>query len=85
MRSCFEDVYLFRSQDPTFLVLRVSLHLRYQYVYTHTHTHTHTHSRPRKMYKRLSILGAMGWLRLVGSLKLQVSFAKEPYKIRDIL
>ena len=22
----------------------------------------------------------MGWLRLVGSLKLQVSFAKEPYK-----
>jgi len=22
---------------------------------------------------------AMGWLRLVGSLKLQVSFAKEPY------
>ena len=25
-------------------------------------------------------LAAMGWLRLVGSLKLQVSFAKEPYK-----
>jgi len=24
--------------------------------------------------------GGMGWLRLVGSLKLQVSFAKEPYK-----
>jgi len=23
---------------------------------------------------------AMGWLRLVGSLKLQVSFAKVPYK-----
>jgi len=27
----------------------------------------------------------MWWLRLVGSLKLQVSFAKEPYKIDDIL
>jgi len=27
----------------------------------------------------------MGWLRLVGSLKLQVSFAKEPYKIDYIL
>jgi len=27
----------------------------------------------------------MRWLRLVGSLKLQVSFAKEPYKIDDIL
>ena len=27
----------------------------------------------------------MGWLRLVGSLKLKVSFAKEPYKRDDIL
>ena len=27
----------------------------------------------------------MGWLRLVGSLKLYVSFAKEPYKSEDIL
>jgi len=27
----------------------------------------------------------MGWLRLVGSLKLQVSFTKEPYKRDDIL
>jgi len=27
----------------------------------------------------------MGWLRLVGSLKTQDSFAKEPYKRDDIL
>jgi len=27
----------------------------------------------------------MGWLRLVGSIQLQVSFAKEPYKRDDIL
>jgi len=27
----------------------------------------------------------MGWLPLIGSLKLQVSFAKEPYKRDDIL
>jgi len=27
----------------------------------------------------------MGWLRLVGFLKSQVSFAKEPYKTDDIL
>ena len=27
----------------------------------------------------------MGWLRLGGSLKFQVSFAKEPYKRDDIL
>ena len=37
--------------------------------------------------KRLYIIlwPAMGWLRLVGSLKLQVSFAKEPCKREDIL
>ena len=29
--------------------------------------------------------GAMGWLRLVDTLNLQVSFAKEPYKRDDIL
>ena len=27
----------------------------------------------------------MGWLRLVGSIKSQVSFPKEPYKRDDIL
>jgi len=27
----------------------------------------------------------MGWLRFVGSLKLQISFAMQPYKIDDIL
>jgi len=31
------------------------------------------------------LLLRMGWLRLVGSLKLYVSFAKEPYKWDDIL
>ena len=33
----------------------------------------------------IAALHRMGWLRLVGSLKLQVSFAKEPYKRDDIL
>ena len=33
----------------------------------------------------IGLLWHMGWLRLVGSLKLQVSFAKEPYKRDDIL
>ena len=32
-----------------------------------------------------SILSSMGWLRLVGSLKIYVSFAKEPYKRDHIL
>ena len=57
---------------------------------THAHTHTHTH-----MHKHTRINGDtiqehifaedqqnidIGWLRLVGSSKLYVSFAKEPYK-----
>ena len=33
----------------------------------------------------LSVCLGMGWLRLVGSIKLQVSSAKEPYKRDDIL
>ena len=31
------------------------------------------------------MVSPMWWLRLVGSLKLQVSFAKQPYKRDDIL
>jgi len=31
------------------------------------------------------LLWTMGWIRLAGSIKLQVSFAKEPYKRDDIL
>ena len=38
-----------------------------------------------RMYIHISIYTYMGWLRLVGSLKLYVSFAKEPYKRNDIL
>ena len=34
----------------------------------------------RSVSVSLSCCLAMGWLRLVGSLKLRVSFAKEPYK-----
>ena len=38
-----------------------------------------------RMYSFLGVLRCItGWLRLVGSLKLQVSFAKEPYK-RDYI
>ena len=38
-----------------------------------------------KSRKHLVRAVAMGWLRLVGSLKSYVSFAKEPYKKNDIL
>jgi len=45
-------------------------------MYTHAYTCSHSYQNWH--------LPAMGWLRLVGSLKLQVSFAKEPYK-RDYI
>jgi len=32
-----------------------------------------------------SLENAMGWLWLIGSIKLEVSFAKDPYKRDDIL
>jgi len=45
--------------------------------------------RKRKRTERdrdtLSVGSDTGWLRFVGSLNLQVSFAKEPYKRYDIL
>jgi len=37
------------------------------------------------LYRTLCTQLTMGWLRLVGSFKFQVSFAKEPYKTDDIL
>jgi len=58
---------------------------------THTHTHTHGHSAFPVLDIRKSLIDAwhindssvwhMGWLRLVGSLKLQVSFAE--YSLLD--
>jgi len=44
----------------------------------------HAFKRARERYFHIEI-SAMDWLRLVGSLKLQVSFAKEPYKRDNIL
>ena len=38
------------------------------------------HTEPCKVSK-----DAMGWLHVVGSLKLYISFAKEPYERDDIL
>ena len=48
------------------------------HTYTNTHTDVHMYI-PRHTNIEL-IDDSMGWLRLVGSLKLQVSFAKETYE-----
>jgi len=42
-------------------------------------------ARPKHSHQLVTPCQHMGWLRLVDSLQLQVSFAKEPYKRDDIL
>ena len=49
-------------------------------VYVHTHLSMYIHIAPD-----VHISSTMRWLWLVGSIKFQVSFAKEPYKRDDIL
>jgi len=57
---------------------------------THVRTHAHTNARTHAVVctGHSGLFGEhvalMGWLRSVGALKLQVSFAKEPYK-RDYI
>jgi len=58
----------------------------------HKHHYTRARARMRASTIALALANAhtsafesMGWLRLVGSIKLQVSFAKEPYKRDAIL
>jgi len=89
--NCFQD----RIQVRRF----VGFVHRWQHTHTYTHTHAHTNTcthrhthqaftRTRRRAKRHSTTCEschMGWLRLVGSFKLKVSFAKETYKRDDIL
>jgi len=55
----------------------------YIYIYVYIHTRVHTHARMN--IRMHACIDSTGWLPLVGSLKLQVSCAKEPYKRDDIL
>ena len=57
------------------------------YVYTYMYICVHRSAGCATRYTTMSqsVSCDMGWLRLVGSLKLQLSFAKEPYKRDDIL
>ena len=57
--------------------------VRILYIYTHTYIHIYIDTCIC-MYVCVYIC-THRWLRLVGSLKLFVSFAKEPYKRDDIL
>ena len=57
----------------------------YRHKYTYGYIYTYIHMYVYVLINWLHASSAMGWLRAVGSIKLQVSFAKEPYKRDDIL
>jgi len=64
-------------------------HVPYEWVVAHVNASCHTYEcvvSQVQMSRAIleCVKSHMGWLRLVGSLKLQVSFAKEPYK-RDYI
>ena len=54
------------------------------YICTFIYIYSMIHTCIMHIYIHMCIYIYIGWLRLVGSLKLQVSFAKEPYK-RDYI
>jgi len=56
-----------------------------QNLQTCTHMYMNIYVIYIHIYIFMDLHAAMGWLQLVGSLKLQVSFAKEPYKRDDVL
>jgi len=70
-----------------YMSIRIHIYIciySYIYLYICIYIYTHTLLFPKEKLPS-NTLHDMGWLLLVGSLKLQVSFAKEPYKRDDIL
>ena len=64
------------------------MYMQHPYAYVHLYVHMYVLSvlaLPAYIKYKSAIIESMGWLRLVGSLKLQVSFAKETYTRDDIL
>ena len=83
-------ICIFSRHFHSQFLLPVPLAATFTYMYTCMYICSrHFHSQPRR-YVHIHIHACapftpMGWLRLVGSLKLQVPFAKEPYERDDIL
>jgi len=82
-------VPLLRAQSDTYIHTATPVYTQ-QHLYTHSNTCIHTATpvyTQQHLYNNYVSLAHihMGWLRLVGSLKLYVSFAKEPYKRGHIL
>jgi len=74
--TCMYNVYIYR----------ICIIFTYLYIYLHSYTYIHVWMCTCISYFYFTRhLVHMGWLRLVGSLKLQVSFAKDPSKRDDVL
>jgi len=59
---------------------------RYEQAYRRKKMKKDLQKRPKQEIKKVSLrLPRVGWLRSVDPLKLQVSFAKEPYERDDVL
>ena len=72
-------VYIIYVYNCVYTHIFMSLYI-WMCIYTYIFIITHI-----SWYKYVCIYHYMGWLRLVGSLRLRVSFAKEPYSTDDIL
>jgi len=87
--AILQKVHTFETRHTTFMkkshrthlwknhIIHTTLNMMYHSRYTHVNEDTPQIWR--------SLVMNMGWLRLVGSSKLQVSFAKEPYQRDDVL
>jgi len=81
------DVYFFMTKMHeicTRIHMFMHTYLSQKHICSHTDMHFHTFVEYYTWNGRL-VLWSMGWLRLVGSLKLKVYFAKEPNKRDDFL
>ena len=79
----YEHTYIESMYTYTYICL-------YTYMYVCIHLYdpspeNHHTSKALEQDIHMYIHIYMGWLRLVGSIKLQVSFAREPYKRDDVL
>ena len=74
------NTHIYAAHIQSYIHIHICNH-KHKYVHLYIHIYTYTCNIGIVDTARC----VMGWLRLVGSLKLQVSFAKEPYKTDDIL
>ena len=69
-----QKIHLYMHNTTNATCINMSMHA---FVHIHAHLHTHyTHAHARVYMFLCLCAGLWGWLRLVGSLKLQVSFAE---------